>query len=193
MAKRQASDPALFRSVEPLYQAIRAVLESARAGAYRAINTAMVRAYWNVGRLVVEHEQGGAKRAAYGEMVLEGLSRRLTDEFGRGFDVRNLRYMRQFYLTFPISRAPGGKSESAEERNVARSASTASAKRNALRSESPNTLFAEGPGDSRWLVPALRTELSWTLISRSEADASGHRPDGFLCADVRRPRAAHGG
>jgi len=94
--------PAVSRSAEPLYQEIRAVLESARAGAYRAVNAAMVQAYWHVGRLIVEHEQGGAKRAAYGEAVLDDLSRRLMAEFGRGFDVTNLRKMRQFYRMFEI-------------------------------------------------------------------------------------------
>ena len=74
MAKRKAPDPSLARSAEPLYQEIRAVLESARAGAYRAVNAAMVQAYWHVGRLIVEHEQGGAKRAAYGEAVLDDLA-----------------------------------------------------------------------------------------------------------------------
>ncbi len=90
------------RKVNSLYQEIRAVLESARAVAYRAVNTAMVQAYWNIGRLIVEHEQGGAKRAAYGETVLEDLSHRLMAEFGRGFDVTNLRKMRQFYRMFQI-------------------------------------------------------------------------------------------
>jgi hypothetical protein len=64
MAKRQATRALPARAAEPLYREIRAVLEQARAGAYRAVNAAMVRAYWNVGRLIVEHEQGGAKRAA---------------------------------------------------------------------------------------------------------------------------------
>jgi hypothetical protein len=94
--------PSLARSAEPLYQEIRAVLESARAGAYRAVNAAMVQAYWHVGRLIVEHEQGGRKRAAYGEAVLDELSQRLTADFGRGFDVTNLRKMRQFYRMFEI-------------------------------------------------------------------------------------------
>ncbi len=62
----------------------------------------MVQAYWHVGRLIVEHEQGGAKRAAYGEAVLDDLSQRLMAEFGRGFDVTNLRKMRQFYRMFEI-------------------------------------------------------------------------------------------
>lgn len=66
----------------------------------------------SVERLIVEHEQGGAKRAAYGEAFLEDLSRRLTAEFGRGFTATNLRYMRQFYLAFPIHHALRGESES---------------------------------------------------------------------------------
>jgi len=96
MAKKQAATAPL-RSTEPLYREIRLVLEAARSSAYRAVNTAMVQAYWHVGRLIVEHEQGGRHRAAYGEAVLEDLSRRLTADFGWGFDVTNLRKMRQFY------------------------------------------------------------------------------------------------
>ena len=102
MAKRKPPDPSLARSAEPLYREICAVLQSARAGVYRALNAAMVQAYWHVGRLIVEHEQGGAKRAAYGEVVLGNLARRLMAEFGRGFDVTNLRKMRQFYRMFEI-------------------------------------------------------------------------------------------
>ena len=71
---------------EALYSDIRTVLELARSSAYRAVNTAMVQAYWQVGRLIVEHEQGGQRRAAYGETVLDDLSQRLTADFGRGFD-----------------------------------------------------------------------------------------------------------
>jgi predicted nuclease of restriction endonuclease-like (RecB) superfamily len=90
------------KAVGSLYREIRAVLEEARSTAHRAVNTAMVQAYWNVGRLIIEHEQGGKRRAGYGEALLEGLSRSLTAEFGRGFDVTNLRKMRQFYRMFEI-------------------------------------------------------------------------------------------
>jgi hypothetical protein len=112
MAKRKSARPSLARSADPLYQEIRAVLESARAGAYRAVNAAMVQAYWQVGRLIVEHEQGGRKRAAYGEAVLDDLSQRLTADFGKGFTTTNLKYMRSFYLAFPIRHA--ARDESAE-------------------------------------------------------------------------------
>lgn len=143
MAKKRAPTPSLARAAEPLYREIRAVLEEARAGAYRAVNAAMVQAYWQVGRLIVEHEQGGAKRAAYGEAVLEDVSRRLTAEFGRGFTATNLRYMRQFYRAFPIRHALRDESDRAGKRNAARSDL---AIRHPARDESPN----------------LRPELSWT-------------------------------
>ncbi|HKH48511.1 MAG TPA: PDDEXK nuclease domain-containing protein [Thermoanaerobaculia bacterium] len=106
MAQRKATNLALARSAEPLYQEIRAVLESARAGAYRAVNAAMVQAYWHVGRLIVGHEQKGRRRAGYGQAVISSLAERLTRELGRGFDERNLWYMRSFYLAFPILNAP---------------------------------------------------------------------------------------
>jgi len=72
----------------------------ARQTAYRTVNFSMVQAYWQVGRMIVEHEQGGAPRAEYGKAVLEELSRRLTQKFGKGFDASNLRYMRLCYLKF---------------------------------------------------------------------------------------------
>jgi predicted nuclease of restriction endonuclease-like (RecB) superfamily len=93
---------ALSPGVTTLYHEVRAVLEQARASVYRTVNVAMVRAYWQVGWLIAEHGQKGEERAAYGEAVLEELSRRLMSEFGRGFDVTNLRKMRQFYRMFEI-------------------------------------------------------------------------------------------
>ena len=60
----------------------------------------MVQAYWNIGRLIVEHEQKGNYRADYGKKTLQNLSARLKKEFGQGFDIRNLRNMRLFYISF---------------------------------------------------------------------------------------------
>lgn len=80
---------------------IREILLSARHTAYKAVNFAMVTAYWNIGKLIVEDEQNGNARAEYGKAVLEELSTKLTKEFGKGFGVRELRKIRQFYLEFP--------------------------------------------------------------------------------------------
>ena len=86
---------------ENLYQQVREILSSARDTAWRAVNTAMVSAYWEVGRAIVEEEQRGAERAEYGEYIVRNLSSRLTKEFGKGYTARNLWYMRDFYNTFP--------------------------------------------------------------------------------------------
>lgn len=84
-----------------LLQNIAAVIAQARNQVRAAVNSAMVQSYWEIGRLIVEHEQQGEKRAAYGKQQLQSLSAALTAQFGKGFDARNLRNMRQFYLTFP--------------------------------------------------------------------------------------------
>ena len=98
---RQDMDNELKPFNSNLYGAIRQVLETARRSAYKAVNFAMVQAYWQIGRLIVEDEQKGEVRAEYGKKVLEELARRLTAEFGKGFDASNLRYMRLFYQAFP--------------------------------------------------------------------------------------------
>lgn len=85
-----------------LLDAIRTLLVDGRKQVATAVNTAMVQTYWHIGRLIVEDEQQGETRAEYGKQVLKSLSVSLTEEFGKGFDARNLRNMRQFYLVFPI-------------------------------------------------------------------------------------------
>jgi predicted nuclease of restriction endonuclease-like (RecB) superfamily len=150
---------------EDLYREIHSVLEAARSSAYRAVNTVMVLAYWQVGRLIVEHEQGGKRRATYGAAVLEDLSRRLTMEFGRGFDGRNLRYMRQFYMAFPIHHALRDESAPQEKVNALRSKSGGASKRNALRSKLPDFPIQDAASldsDQVNATQSLRPELSWT-------------------------------
>ena len=81
---------------------IAAVIQQARSHVRQSVNQAMVHSYWEIGRLIVEHEQQGQARAAYGARQLAELSARLTDRFGKGFDTSNLRNMRRFYQAFPI-------------------------------------------------------------------------------------------
>ena len=79
---------------------IKQILSDARLKAYTAINSAMVEAYWLIGKRIVEEEQQGKERAAYGGEILRTLSAELTKEFGKGFRARTLWEYRQFYLTF---------------------------------------------------------------------------------------------
>lgn len=82
-------------------QEIRQILVQARQKTYQAINSAMVEAYWNIGQKIVEEEQSGKERAAYGKEVIKTISKELSTEFGKGFSERNIRKYRQFYLAFP--------------------------------------------------------------------------------------------
>ncbi len=80
---------------------IRAIIDTHRSKAASAINSAMIQAYWEVGRRIVEEEQDGSARASYGTNLIKTLSRRLTLELGKGFSERSLRQYRQFFLEFP--------------------------------------------------------------------------------------------
>jgi predicted nuclease of restriction endonuclease-like (RecB) superfamily len=81
-----------------------ALLETARRAAARSINALMTATYWEIGRRIIEFEQGGTERAAYGEALIERLSEDLTRRFGRGFSRQNLGQMRAFYRTWPAER-----------------------------------------------------------------------------------------
>ena len=83
------------------FDEVRAILAQARQKAYAAVNFAMVEAYWEIGRRIVEEEQQGKDRAEYGAALIKELSKQLTGETGKGFAVANLWNFRQFYLTFP--------------------------------------------------------------------------------------------
>lgn len=78
------------------------ILRQAQANAYRSINQAMVQAYWLVGKRIVEEQQQGEAKAAYGKGVIKSLSAALQAEFGKGFSERNIENMRAFYLQYPI-------------------------------------------------------------------------------------------
>jgi predicted nuclease of restriction endonuclease-like (RecB) superfamily len=82
------------------YSRISGILKSAQSNVLHAVNTAMVNAYFEIGRLIVEEEQNGRERAEYGKQILKELSVKLTKEFGRGFSEDNLGNMRKFYLSY---------------------------------------------------------------------------------------------
>lgn len=124
---------------------IRSIWESARTQAARSVNTAHVCANWLIGQQIVEAEQGGAKRAGYGKALLKTLSEQLSGEYGDGFSVSALQYMRGFFLGYP----------------------ELVAKHHALRVEfdTPQIQHAvrgESGGDGAWRSGLLHSGLSWT-------------------------------
>ena len=93
---------------QKFYSEIKNILHTARNKVYQTANFAMVEAYWNIGKSIIK-EQGGDEKAAYGTGLLKELSEQMTRDYGKGFTVTNLKYMRQFYLTFPNGHALRGE------------------------------------------------------------------------------------
>lgn len=82
------------------FENVAQILSSAREKTKTAVNITMVYAYYEIGRTIVEEEQNGKNRAEYGKRMLHGLSEYLTEKFGKGFSVGNLKNIRQFYRTY---------------------------------------------------------------------------------------------
>lgn len=124
---------------------IRGIWDSARGQAARSVNTAHVCANWLIGQQIVEAEQGGAKRAGYGKALLKALSEQLSGEYGNGFSVSALQYMRGFFLSYP---------ELLEKQHAVRVEFDALPKQHAVRGE-----FWTADG---WRPGLLNPGLSWT-------------------------------
>src|SRR6266545_7137388 len=168
------------RKSTSIYDRIRQILESARAGAARSVNTTHVVANWLIGREIVEEEQKGKAKAGYGERLLEELSERLQVDFGNGYSIQNLRYIRQLYLTYPsfidnlqIHHALRGefitgKRKTSKIRHALRGELPAQApseeleKGHALRDQSASTDILYAPRKKSWKPGRLHPNLSWT-------------------------------
>lgn len=85
-----------------LYSQIVQLLNDTRKSVVIQVNTTLLVTYWHVGKLIVEDEQNNIHRAEYGKKVLKELSKRLTNDLGKGFSVSNLQFMRRFYQKYPI-------------------------------------------------------------------------------------------
>ena len=95
-------------NIDSLFDNIKDMVINSRNRVYSAVNTQMLNLYWNIGKVIMEIQQGD-ERAAYGDAVLDKLSQKLTNEFGKGFSSRNLRTMRKFYIMYPIWKTVSAK------------------------------------------------------------------------------------
>ena len=91
------------KNSQSLPERVITLIEEARRKVASAANVALVYTYYEIGRMIVEDEQGGKERADYGKTLLKDLSAKLTDRFGQGWSVENLTLMRKFYLVYRTS------------------------------------------------------------------------------------------
>ena len=101
VAKKKSSEPESVENYDAILASLVTLLDSARRFSARSVNTIMTATYWEIGCRIVGHEQGGKRKAEYGETLLKSLAVDLTARFGRGFGAVNLSHMRKFFLTWP--------------------------------------------------------------------------------------------
>ena len=133
---------------EELYKDVRKILEEARKRVYRNIQNEMVLAYWQIGKMIVE-KQGGESRARYGDSLIKELSVKLTKDFGKGFTISNLKYMRQFYLTFQKGHALCGQLSWTHYRLLLK-----------IEDEQARNFYIKESIDGNWSVRQLEREIN---------------------------------
>ena len=140
----------------PFYPEIRDLLLSDRRKAVSAVNFAMVDAYWNIGRIIVE-KQGGSDKAKYGTGLITALAKQMTKDFGLGFTAANVKNMRQFHLTFPNGYALRSELGWTHYRSIMR------VKNPAAKAWHTNEAVDEG-----WSARALERQISVSDIINNE-------------------------
>lgn len=141
-----------------LHREIALVVESARSAAARSVNALMTATYWEIGRRIVEFEQGGEVRAGYGEALIRRLGTDLSGKFGRGFGVRNLAQMRAFYLAWPADRIVQTVSAQSTESQILQTASA--------KSQTQKTTDTAKVGAPELTVVAQAFSLPWSAYVR---------------------------
>lgn len=157
-------EKSLSSSFDNFYSKVSEILELARNRSYRAVNFEMVRAYWEIGRSIVEEEQEGDSRADYGSRLLLSLSRRLTADFGKGFDESNLRNMRTFYLKFQMRDALRHELSWTHYRILMR-----------IESESARDFYLHECVEGNWSTRQLERQLNSLYYERILMTGSGKR------------------
>ena len=143
------------RDIGGLLASLREIILSARQQALRAVDVVQVHTGWTVGRHIVEFEQDGATRAAYGKHLMAELAERLTVEFGKGFDITNLRNMRLFFQLFPIRDALRRELSWTHYRSLLRVEGTAA-----------RTWYMNEAADQNWSTRALDRQIGTLYYER---------------------------
>ena len=157
LLKRESAE-ILITKEQQFYEDVRFILQRAREEAYNSASSIMTYAYWNVGRRIVEQEQYGETKTKYGSYLIKNLSEQLSDEFGTGFSMANLRNCRQFYLVFPEDSygfSMAGKIPWSHLRSIMR-----------ISDEGERNFYLKETINSRWSVRELQRQKNSLLYER---------------------------
>ncbi len=138
-----------------LFLEIKQVMLEARNNVASVVNVELLRAYWQIGKIIVEYEQDSQERAAYGSGLLNELSKELTTEFGRGFSVSNLQFMRRFYQDYPIQQTLSVKLSWSHYCELL-----------SISDLSKRSFYEKEAVNSKWSVRELKRQINTSIFER---------------------------
>ena len=141
-------------NINPIFEEIRDLINNSRNRVYSTVNTEMLSLYWNIGKIIMEIQQGN-ERASYGDSVLNKLSQKLTAEFGKGFSKRNLERMRKFYIYFPIATTVSTQLSWSHYLEIIK-----------IEEEAKRNFYIKETINSRWSVRELQRQIGSLLYER---------------------------
>ena len=140
---------------QDIFDNIKQLMDQARNRVSREVNTILVQTYWEIGRFIVENEQGNIERAEYGKKLIANLSKRLTKEYGKGFSKSNLFNMRNFYSTFPIFQMLSGKLSWSHYCELL-----------SISDEKKKSFYEKETIQANWSVKELKRQIKTSLFER---------------------------
>ena len=138
-----------------VYSSIKELMDNARNSVAREVNNILIQTYWEIGRIIVEDEQGNSDRAEYGKQLITDLSKRLTKEYGKGFSKSNLFNMRNFYLSFPIFQTVSGKLSWSHYCELL-----------SISDEEKRSFYEKETVSANWSVRELKRQIKTSLFER---------------------------
>ena len=140
---------------QDVYNNIKQLMDQARNKMSREVNNILIQTYWEIGRIIVEDEQGNSDRAEYGKKLIADLSKRLTKEYGKGFSKSNLFNMRNFYLSFPIFQTVSGKLSWSHYCELL-----------SISDENKRSFYEKETVQANWSVRELKRQIKTSLFER---------------------------
>ena len=166
-----------------VYANIKTLMENARTDVAKQVNNILVKTYWEIGRIIVEDEQGHSDRAGYGKSLILDLSKKLTKEYGKGFSRSNLQNMRSFYLSYPICQTLSGKLSWSHYLELL-----------SIEDKSKRSFYEKETVNANWSVRELKRQINTSLFERlllSSGDANKEKVLDLILLNKSLDGAAH--
>jgi len=138
-----------------IYSSIKELMDNARNSVAKEVNNILIQTYWEIGRIIVEDEQGNSDRAEYGKQLITDLSKRLTKEYGKGFSRSNLQNMRNIYLSYPICQTLSGKLSWSHYCELL-----------SISDEKKRSFYEKETVSANWSVRELKRQIKTSLFER---------------------------